>query len=90
MYAVSLDDIKGKCRRMDLVKVRAIYALLSRGMGYTLSETGKPMKRDHTLIIFHLKKYKDYLDEEQPWFRPELKEEIESVKHRLLARSIRC
>ena len=90
MYDVSLDDIRGQCRRMDLVKVRAIYAWLGRGIGYTLSETGKQMNRDHAGMLFHIRKYRDYLDEEQPWFRPELKEEIESVKHRLLARSIRC
>jgi len=90
VIGVNVEEAKGKCRDTHLVKARAIFAYLGREMKFPCTEMGKQVNRDHATILSHHKAYRNYLDESKPWFRPELKEEIEGVKHRLRVRLINC
>ena len=51
-YGVSIEDIKGKCRKRKIVKPRQIIMFLLRTKArMVLSDIGEVMNRDHTTVI---------------------------------------
>ena len=51
-YGVSIEDIKGKCRKRTIVKPRQIIMFLLRTKArMVLSDIGEVMNRDHTTVI---------------------------------------
>jgi len=51
-YGVSLEDIKGKCRKRKIVKPRQIIMFLLRTKArMVLSDIGEVLNRDHTTVI---------------------------------------
>lgn len=85
---VSEADVISRNRKTSLVHVRATYCYLARLAGFQLEDIGRQMMRDHSTVIHHVKNYTAYLDEAEAWFRPDLKDEIDSIKHRLKTRLI--
>ena len=83
IYNTTPEEAKVFNRKGDKVRVRAIYCYFARLLEFTTVETGLVMDRDHATVIHHHKKYVNWLDETKPWFRPELKEEIDEVAIKL-------
>lgn len=51
-YGVSIEDIKGKCRKRSIVKPRQIIMFLLRTKArMVLSDIGDVLNRDHTTVI---------------------------------------
>jgi chromosomal replication initiator protein len=51
-YGVSIEDIKGKCRKRRIVKPRQVIMFLLRTKArMVLSDIGEVMNRDHTTVI---------------------------------------
>ena len=51
-YGVSIEDIKGKCRKRKIVKPRQIIMFLLRTKArMVLSDIGDVLNRDHTTVI---------------------------------------
>jgi len=51
-YGVSIEDIKGKCRKRKIVKPRQVIMFLLRTKArMVLSDIGEVMNRDHTTVI---------------------------------------
>jgi len=51
-YGVSIEDIKGKCRKRKIVKPRQIIMFLLRTKArMVLSDIGEVLNRDHTTVI---------------------------------------
>jgi len=84
-YGVTLEQVRSKARHSSIVKVRAVYALMSREMGFATKRSGLHINRDHATIIHHTKKLRDYLNKSKFYFRPELYEEIEGVRRVLIS-----
>ena len=78
--------VKSRCRNKDLVKVRAIYGFFGDEMNFTRTETGDVIDRDHADVWHHIKLYKSYLEEGQPWFRQDVKDEIDYIRRALRTR----
>lgn len=78
-YGVSLDDVKSECRAAKLVKARAVFSYVCRERGIGTNVVGALLDRNHASVIHHHKKYKNYLDETQPWFDAELKTDIDKL-----------
>ena len=50
-YGVSIEDIKGKCRKRKIVKPRQVIMFLLRTKArMVLSDIGEVMNRDHTTV----------------------------------------
>lgn len=82
----SKERVKARCKKKELVKVRAIYGLFGRECKFSYREIGGVINREHADIIYHVKLYKDYLDEGQPWFRQDVKDEIDYIRRALKTR----
>ena len=51
-YGISIEDIKGKCRKRRIVKPRQVIMFLLRTKArMVLSDIGEVMNRDHTTVI---------------------------------------
>jgi chromosomal replication initiator protein len=57
-YGYSVEDIIGKSRRKKLVAVRRLCILALRAKGYSTTEIGRIMNRDHSTICHALNKDK--------------------------------
>ena len=90
ILSVSPEDIRGDCRKRQIVKARAVYAYFARQLGYSTTSIGDEMNRDHATVLHHTKNYEAYLDEGKPWFREDLKDEIDRIKRILRARLNYC
>ena len=58
MYNYTLADILGKGKTKALVKVRRKCVVMLREKGYSTTEIGRIMNRDHSTIIHSLQKSK--------------------------------
>jgi chromosomal replication initiator protein len=51
-YGVTINELKGKCRKRRIVKPRQVIMFLSRTKArMVLSDIGEVMNRDHTTVI---------------------------------------
>ena len=80
VYNVTPDQLRAGNRKKEIVRVRAIYFYLSRELKFSTTDAGLYVGRDHATVIHHNKKIRGFLEEGKPWFRPELKREIQEVK----------
>lgn len=90
IMSVKIEDVRGRCRDGELVKVRAAYAHLGGMCGFSASEMGRSINRDHATILFHQRKYRECLEEGKPWFKPDTKEYIDNIIQSLKTRLIMC
>jgi chromosomal replication initiation ATPase DnaA len=59
----NMSNIEGISRKRELVDLRKIYSLLAKRAGYSLSTIGQGIgERDHTTIIYNIRKAKDLID----------------------------
>jgi chromosomal replication initiator protein len=56
LYGYTLEDILGKSKLKELVAVRRKCIVWLRGKGYSTTEIGRIMNRDHTTIVHALQK----------------------------------
>ncbi len=56
LYGYTLEDILGKSKLKELVAVRRKCIVCLRGKGYSTTEIGRIMNRDHTTIVHALQK----------------------------------
>lgn len=56
LYGYTLEDILGKSKLKALVAVRRKCIVWLRGKGYSTTEIGRIMNRDHTTIVHALQK----------------------------------
>jgi len=56
-YDYTLADILGKAKQRTLVKVRRKCVVMLRGKGYSTTEIGRIMQRDHSTIVHALNMY---------------------------------
>lgn len=56
LYGYTLEDILGKSKLKALVAVRRKCIIWLRGKGYSTTEIGRIMNRDHTTIVHSLQK----------------------------------
>jgi len=54
-----------KCRRRELVELRTIFFFLARRMGYSLTNIGKYMKKDHTTVVYGLKQFRNLYETDE-------------------------
>lgn len=64
-------------RKREIVNIRFIYCKISIDMGFTLKETGIPIKREHDRVLYACQKFNDYYQTD-PEFR-ELYNEIKKA-----------
>ena len=57
-YDYTVEDVLGKSKLKALVAVRRKCIVMFRGMGYSTTEIGRIMKRDHSTIVHALQKSK--------------------------------
>lgn len=55
-YDYTVEDVLGKSKLKALVAVRRKCIVMFRGMGYSTTEIGRIMKRDHSTIVHALQK----------------------------------
>lgn len=58
LYGYTLEDILGKSKLKALVTVRRKCIVWLRGKGYSTTEIGRIMNRDHSTIVHSLQKSK--------------------------------
>lgn len=56
LYGYTLEDILGKSKLKELVAVRRKCVVWLRGKGYSTTEIGRIMNRDHSTIVHSLQK----------------------------------
>jgi chromosomal replication initiator protein len=56
LYGYTLEDILGKSKLKALVEVRRKCIVWLRGKGYSTTEIGRIMNRDHSTIVHALQK----------------------------------
>ncbi len=56
LYDYTVEDILGKSKLKALVAARRECIVMFRGMGYSTTEIGRIMKRDHSTIVHALQK----------------------------------
>lgn len=83
VMGVSRERVTGSCRLKHLVKARAIYSCFGRELGFTLKEIATELNHHHATVLHHHKLYESYLEEGQPWFRQEVKDEMDGLRFRL-------
>lgn len=78
-YGISNSDIRGKCRKKDLVKARwiAMYFIRTK-TDFTLKTIGDMFGRDHTTVIHALETIKDIMSLR---YETDLKEDLIRVKN---------
>ena len=78
-YGISNADIRGKCRKKDLVKARwiAMYFIRTK-TDFTLKTIGDMFGRDHTTVIHALETIKDIMVLR---YETDLKEDLIRVKN---------
>ena len=88
--AMELDrvDVTSRSRAKRLIMARAMFSYLARERGMSLSDIGDLIDRDHSCITYYLKNFDDYLDANRPYFRPEVSNELERIRHRIKVMSI--
>lgn len=64
-FGVRPRDIKSRCRKEQFVRPRFIYARLLRDSGYSYSEIGNLLKRDHTAAIHAANRARDMIEVER-------------------------
>ncbi|WP_395652482.1 helix-turn-helix domain-containing protein [Brevundimonas sp.] len=57
-HRLTLEDILGKSRHKYLVMVRRKCVVMLREKGYSTTEIGRIMKRDHSTIVHALQRHK--------------------------------
>ena len=90
IMGVCLEDVISDNRKGELVKARAIYCHMGRMMRYKNRELAACLHRNTSNTQHHVRLYTAYLDDSKPWFRPELKEEIDTIRRRLQSRLNYC
>ncbi len=51
---ITLEQLKSKCRKRNLVEARYLYAyIMKRKSKYTLEHIGRIINRDHSIIIYY-------------------------------------
>lgn len=55
-YGYTVEDMLGKSRLKRVVAVRRLCILMLRGKGYSTTEIGRIMNRDHSTIVHALNK----------------------------------
>lgn len=55
-HGYTVEDILGHCKLKKLVEVRLWCVLMLRGKGYSTTEIGRIMNRDHSTIVHALNK----------------------------------
>ena len=74
VHVYSVEDVKSKCRRGHLVRIRQQYALIAKLFRHSLISTGKEINRDHvTARHSYINALKFCLEE------PEYLDEVETV-----------
>lgn len=58
---VHVRDILGNSRRASIVKVRHVAQWKARNEGYTLEQIGKTFNRDHTSILYGIRRVDEAL-----------------------------
>ena len=79
VMGVSIEDVKSDWRDSTLVDTRALYAYTAQKMGYNLSAISRYVDKHHTTACHYIKKFKSYLEEDKPWFRPDMKQRVEKM-----------
>jgi chromosomal replication initiation ATPase DnaA len=63
---ITKDQIRGKCRKQEIVQARYLFAAIMRkNTNYTLQYIGSLINRDHSNLIFYLKKMDWFLKSEK-------------------------
>jgi len=77
-YGMSNSDIRGKCRKRELVKARwiAMYYIREK-TDFTLNTIGDMFGRDHTTVIHALETIKDIMSLK---YETDLKEDLINIK----------
>ncbi len=57
-HGFSVEDVTGPCRKRDLAVVRWKIAMAARLAGYSLTQIGWALNRDHSSILSGLRKLK--------------------------------
>ena len=86
----SIEDVTSNSRKGNLVKARAIYCYMGRMMRYKNRELAACLHKNTSNTQHHVRLYTYYMDDSKPWFRPELKEEIDTVRRRIQSRLNYC
>jgi hypothetical protein len=68
-----------KKRIRPIVELRCFFSFIARSMGYSLTDIGKYMKKDHTTIINHIKTFNN-LYETQENFRDSYIKIVNKIK----------
>lgn len=59
IYDITSEDILGKCRKAHISESRVIIAHILRYIGYSLTEIGDILNRNHTSVIYYLKNFEN-------------------------------
>ena len=59
LYDITSEDILGKCRKAHMSESRVIIAHILRYIGYSLTEIGEILNRDHSSVIYYLKTFEN-------------------------------
>ena len=84
------EKVCSKCRKKEIVKVRAVFYYLGSGYKFKLETMSGLLGQVHSTAIHHNRVYHDQLNETKPWFNPQLAAEIEDIRHRIKVRLIYC
>ena len=80
-YAAAIDDIMGRTRRRETLKVRQVIMYLCRCFGMSLSNIGRRMNKDHTTAMHSVKVVRVFMKQDEQLFDDvsTLYQNIESV-----------
>lgn len=83
-YKLNADDVKSKRKYGDLARARQMYFFISRKItDYKLLWIGKTVNKDHSLVIFSVKKIED-----EKSIYPETKNELHEIYSKIFTQNI--
>lgn len=54
---ISKERLQGNQRTSEVVRARVLYSTIAREAGHSYPEIGRQLKKDHTTILYHIKRY---------------------------------
>jgi len=79
VMGVKVSDVKGKWRDPRLVDTRILYSYAATQLGYSLSSIGKYIGKHHATICHYIRKSREYLDEDAPWYRADIRAAADKI-----------
>lgn len=61
IFNIDLTQLKGKAKNPYFVDARRVFATIAKEYGYTTLKTGEYLGKDHSTIVYYLKKQEDLI-----------------------------